>query len=233
MRLYRNAGGGRFEDVTRAAGLARVALPMGANFGDVDGDGWLDLYLGTGAPGYEMVMPNLLLRNDGGRRFRDATIAAGLGHLQKGHGVAFADLDHDGDQDVFHQLGGFFPGDRYHSALFENPGHGARWLVLELTGTVSNRAAVGARVRVEVDTPRGARVLHRAVGSVSSFGGSTLRQELGLGDATAVRRVTVRWPRGGEQEYAGVALDGFFELREGSAAARRLERPLLPLRAPR
>ncbi|HEY7574767.1 MAG TPA: VCBS repeat-containing protein, partial [Thermoanaerobaculia bacterium] len=72
-RLYRNERDGSFADVTRAAGLAHAYLPMGANFGDLDNDGWLDLYLGTGDPGYATLMPNVMLRNDGGRRFQDVT----------------------------------------------------------------------------------------------------------------------------------------------------------------
>jgi hypothetical protein len=227
-RLYRNLGG-RFADVTRAAGLDLVTLPMGANFGDVDGDGWLDLYLGTGGPDYELLIPNVLLRNDGGRRFVDRTTASGLGHLQKGHGIAFADLDHDGDQDLFHQLGGFYPGDRYYTALYVNPGTGARFVVLELSGTTSNRMAIGARIEVEIATPGGPRILHRAVGAVSSFGGSTYRQEIGLGDATAIRRVTVRWPRGAVQRFTGVPLDSFVALVEGHPEHRVLERRKLDL----
>ncbi|MHC4711025.1 MAG: FG-GAP repeat domain-containing protein, partial [Planctomycetota bacterium] len=109
-RLYRNRGNGTFEDVTEAAGLRRVLLPMGANFGDLDNDGWLDMYLSTGDPDYQSLMPNIMLRNDAGRRFQDVTTSGGFGHLQKGHGVAFADLDRDGDQDIYHQLGGFYPG---------------------------------------------------------------------------------------------------------------------------
>ncbi len=96
--------------MTADVGLDHPWLPMGANFGDIDNDGWLDVYLATGDPDFETLMPNVMLRNDGGRRFRDVTTSAGVGHLQKGHGVAFADLDHDGDQDLYHQLGGFFPG---------------------------------------------------------------------------------------------------------------------------
>ena len=78
---------------------------MGCNFGDLDNDGFLDMYLGTGRPSYLFLMPNVLFRNVGGRRFEDITAAAGTGHLQKGHGVAFADWDRDGDSDIFLEAG--------------------------------------------------------------------------------------------------------------------------------
>jgi hypothetical protein len=168
-----------------------------------------------------------MLRNDGGRRFTDVTVATGLGHLQKGHGVAFADIDQDGDQDLWHQLGGFYPDDGYYNALFENRG-GGRLLSLELVGT-KNRSAVGARVRVDLEAPGGPRSLHRAVGCVSSFGGSTLRQEIGLGDATAVTRVVVQWPgassAGSEQVFTGLPLGGHVRLVEGRADVEVLVRP--------
>lgn len=230
-RLYRNLGG-RFADVTAAAGLARVTLPMGANFCDFDGDGWLDIYLATGEPGYEVLVPNVMLRNaaapGGGRTYVDATTATGLGHLQKGHGVAFADIDQDGDQDLWHQLGGFYPDDAYYNALFENRG-GGRLLSIELVGTRSNRDATGARLRVDLAAPSGARSLHRAVGCVSSFGGSSARQELGLGDATAVTKVVVRWPAGGEQQFVDLPLGGHVRLVEGRVDVEVLTRPPLPL----
>ena len=105
-RLYRGDGDGGFEDVAARSGLTRLQLPMGSNFGDLDHDGYLDFYLGTGYPDYEAVMPNVLYRNLAGRRFVDVSLAAGFGHLQKGHAVAFADLDGDGDLDVFEQMGG-------------------------------------------------------------------------------------------------------------------------------
>ncbi len=221
-RLYRNDGG-TFTDVTAAMGLARVTLPMGANFCDFNGDGWLDIYLATGEPGYELLVPNLMFQNVGGRSFVDVTAVTGLGHLQKGHGVAFADLDGDGDQDLWHQLGGFYPDDAYYNALFENEG-GGRLLVLELEGAGQNRNAIGARVRIDLDTPAGPRSLHRAVGCVSSFGSSTLRQEVGLGDAIAVERVAVRWPDGRKQQFEGLPLGGHVRIVEGRAGVEVLAR---------
>ena len=72
---------------------------MGSNFGDLDNDGYLDFYLGTGYPDYRSIMPNVMYRNQSGKRFADVSMAGGFSHLQKGHGVVFADLDNDGDQD--------------------------------------------------------------------------------------------------------------------------------------
>jgi hypothetical protein len=220
-RLYRNRGDGTFEDTTRAMGLWRPMQPMGANFGDLDNDGWLDFYLSTGNPEYEALIPNVMFRNDGGRAFLDVTVAGGFGNLQKGHGVAFADLDHDGDQDVFNELGGFFQGDTFFNSLYENPGNANRFLTLKLVGRRTNRMAYGARIRVVVATPDGPREMHRAVGSVSSFGGSPARQEIGLGDATAIESVEIWWPASGtRQTLKDLALDSFYEVTEGGAAKK-------------
>ena len=218
-RLYRNDGDGTFTDVTAAAGLDRLMVGMGSNFGDLDNDGFLDLYLGTGDPDYRMLIPNLMFRNAGGERFQDVTSSGGFGHLQKGHGVSFGDLDADGDQDLYHVAGGAFEGDTFPNALYLNPGHGNRWLTLRLEGAVSNRAAIGARIAVTAVTPGGEREVHVTVGAGGSFGGSSLQQEIGLGAATAVRRVAVTWPVTGQTDvYADVALDRAYRVREGDAA---------------
>src|SRR5262249_60763163 len=83
MRLYRNTGSG-FEDVTEKVGLARVVPSMGANFGDIDNDGFLDIYLGTGAPSYAALMPNVLFRNQDTRSFVDVPSATDTGQRQTG-----------------------------------------------------------------------------------------------------------------------------------------------------
>ena len=214
--LYHNEGNGRFTNIAQEVGIAHPYLPMGANFGDLDNDGYLDMYLTTGDPNYQTITPNVMLRNDAGRRFQNVTTSGGFGHLQKGHGVAFADIDNDGDQDIYHQLGGFFPGDRFHNVLFHNPGHGNRFLVIRLFGTATNRPGYGARIRVMVATPQGSTTYHRAVGSVSSFGGSPTRQEIGLGKATSIERIEIDWPISRTTEViTDVPLDSMIGITEG------------------
>jgi len=222
--LYRNEGNGRFTDVAVELGLDRPWMPMGANFGDLDNDGFLDLYLGTGNPNLKTLVPNVALRNVGGRRFDDVTISTGLGHLQKGHGIAFADFDHDGDQDIYHQLGGFFPSDAFGNALFVNPGGGGSQVVIELRGTRSNRLGVGARVALVLDTPNGRREIHRAVGSVSSFGGSPLgRLEIGVGEATRILELRVWWPDSGTRStYRDVPVGSWLRVNEGAETVELL-----------
>jgi hypothetical protein len=231
-RWYRGDGHGGFADVTTELGFTAPAMPMGCNFGDLDGDGWLDCYLGTGDPQYGSLMPNVFLRNERGRRLRDLTMASGLGHLQKGHGVAFADLDHDGDVDLFEVLGGAYPGDAFRNALFANPGCGNHWLTVRVVGTDSVRCALGARVHVTVREGGTRRTIHREITSGGSFGGNPLRQTIGLGRADAIERVEVFWPRTGRtQRLDGVPLDTAIRVVEGDPHWHRLDVRTVPFRS--
>ena len=224
-RLYRNDGRGRFEDVTEEAGLARFRMAMGANFGDLDNDGFPDFYLGTGNVAYDAITPNVMYRNAGDGTFEDVTFSGGFGHLQKGHGIAFGDLDRDGDQDVFAQIGGFFPGDAFANALYENPGHGNRWITVKLVGSESNRAAIGARIRVDVETEAGLRTVYARVSSGGSFGASPLEREIGLGKAIGTVSLRVEWPATGiVQSFRGVPISTHIEVREGEDGYTVVER---------
>ncbi len=214
--LFRNDRKGGFEDVSVAAGLNVTLLCMGANYGDFDGDGWTDIYLGTGAPPYEALVPNLLLRNVAGRRFANVTPAAGLGHLQKGHGVAPGDLDNDGDLDLWSQLGGWYLSDRFPNALFLNEGTENHWLGLRLRGNISNHFGVGARVRVRVAENGRIRDIHQMGGTGASFGGGSHRLEFGLGQADRILEIQVRWPASEEiQQIEAPPLNSWLQITEG------------------
>ncbi len=173
-----------------------------------------------------------MFRNHGGQIFQDVTTSGGFGHLQKGHGVSFADLDNDGDQDVLSVIGGAFSGDVYQNVLFHNPGHGHRWLTLRLEGVEANRAAIGARIRVDVEGPGGRRSIYSTVSSGGSFGASSLQQEIGLGAASALHAVQVTWPGGGMESFGGIEMDGIWHLRQGEGQARLVVTRPLPLPAP-
>ena len=215
-RLYHNEGASGFRDVTLEAGLDRVILVMGSNFGDIDNDGYLDMYLGTGQPACFYVVPNVLLRNVGGKRFEDVTVSSGTGHLQKGHGISFADWDRDGDVDIFLGSGGATPGDKAHNVLFQNPGHGNHWINVKLIGTRTNRAAIGAEIRIDFVTRDGKKESrYRVINSGSSFGGSSLATTIGLGQGTSVTTLEVYWPTSGlRQTFHNVPLDRAIEITE-------------------
>jgi hypothetical protein len=218
--LYRGDGHGGFQDVAWDMNLRRPSSPMGCNFGDLDNDGYLDFYLGTGDPDYSTLTPNLMYRNRRGQGFADVTTAGGFGLLQKGHGVAFADVDHDGDQDIFEQMGGAYRGDRYYNSLYENPGFGNRWVAVRLVGVRSNRFGVGARLRLDIDDAGESRSIYRHVTSGSSFGGNAYRLHVGLGQATSIRRLEVFWPTTGvTQTFENLPVGGLLSITEDQPEA--------------
>ena len=233
--LYRNEGKGRFRDVTESVGLARAMAPMGSNFGDVDNDGFPDFYLGTGSMSYSGLDPDLLFHNNGGFRFDDITTSSGTGHLQKGHGVSFADWDNDGDLDLFVELGGGTPGDQAYNVLFQNPGHEGHFLKVKLVGAETNRAALGARIKADFPGAGGeTRSVYRTVGNNSSFGGNSLVELIGLAAATKAT-LTVSWPTSGTtQTFPDLAAGRYVEITEGQDAPKDVTLPkLTPPKGPK
>ncbi len=229
-KLYHNNHDGTFTDVTEQSHLDKVILGMGLNFGDLDNDGWLDFYAGTGNPDLATLIPKRMFRNHDGKYFDEVTTTGDFGHLQKGHGIAFGDLNNNGQQDVFIVLGGAFEGDTAHDALFVNPGNKNHWVTLKLTGVKSNRIALGAEICVTVTTPQGERKIYRTVSTGGSFGNNPLRQEIGLGDATAIKQVTVRWPITGlQQTFRNLSMDRFYKIREADPNPTPWEVPTFKL----
>ncbi len=220
-RLYHNNHDGTFTEVSHQAHLDRGILTMGAGFGDLDNDGWLDVYLGNGEPSYEALLPNPMFRNREGKTFQDVTTSGGFCNLQKGHGVAFADFENAGNEDVFEEMGGAFPGDAFMSSLYRNPGHGNHWITLQLEGVQTNRAAFGARIDVTCIDQGRLRHIYRTVGYTSSFGGNPFRQHIGVGQAEVVQGIDIAWPVSATtQHFSNVAVDHNYLVREGDRALR-------------
>lgn len=217
--LYRNRGNGTFEEISRTVGLNKIAFSMGCNFGDIDNDGYSDIYLGTGNPYYTSLVPNKMFKNVGGKKFIDVTSSARVGSLQKGHAVSFGDLDNDGDLDIHIEMGGAFEGDAYQNSLFINPGQNDNnWINLSLEGTTSNRAAIGAKLKVTFRENGLERSVYRVVNSGGSFGASPLGQHIGIGKAKLIETIEIQWPGSKTfQVIKSVHPNQVIEIKEGVA----------------
>jgi hypothetical protein len=222
--LYQNLGCGLFAERTRAAGLrepTRFLLGFGVALLDVDHDGRLDLAMANGhvndaRPDFPYGMPASLFLGGPGGRFRDATDRAGPAWLvpRVGRGLAAGDLDHDGRLDLVILSQG------EHLAYFHNRsrrvGH---FLSVSLEGTRSNRDAVGALVSLEVS---GRRQTRQKAGGGSYQSANDHRLHFGLGEATRVDQVEVRWPSGQCDQFRGLEADAAYRLREGDPEAKRI-----------
>ncbi|HXP16798.1 MAG TPA: CRTAC1 family protein [Terriglobales bacterium] len=219
--LYRNNGNGTFDDVTYAAGLGLYTryLGWGTMFLDFDNDGWPDLLLVNGHVypevdkqnlGTSYQEPRILYHNNGNRTFTDISAEAGPGitAVHAGRGLAIGDLWNDG------RISAVISNMNAVSSLLVNqvrsPNH---WIGLRLQGTKSNRDGIGARVTLKV----AARVWVDEIRSGSSYdSNSDMRVHFGLGAATKIDSVQVRWPSGVTERFENVALDSIQTLKEGS-----------------
>ena len=218
--VYRNPADWKFERVDSLIGMVRPMFTMGSSYGDINNDGFDDAYFGTGTPSFASLLPNVLVINDKGKRFIDATTSSQLGHLQKGHGVAFADFDLDGDLDIYIVLGGAYGGDEFSNALFINElDNDYSYLSIRLEGTKSNRAAIGARVRLKYLDGNG--MLHQVQKRVSaggSFGGNCLTLHFGLADAVEIFDIKILWPNSERtlEVFTGLEMNQRIKIVEGT-----------------
>ncbi|ABF39922.1 ASPIC/UnbV [Candidatus Koribacter versatilis Ellin345] len=227
--LLHNDGPPGFTDATTAAGLGLQTkyLGWGTMFFDIDNDGWPDLILANGHVypevdkfklGSDYAEPRLLYRNYGDGKFTDLSTTSGPGisapHASRG--VAVADLWNDGRQSVIISNMNERPLLLVNEVKYSN-----HWIAFKAIGTKSNRSGIGAKIQVTA----GKRVFVNEVRSGSSYNSSSdLRVHFGLGTATSVDTVEVRWPSG-ETERFTAKVDQVNTLKEGSgekvAAAKK------------
>ncbi len=176
-KLFRNDGGGTFGDATIGP-LGDTGYGNGVAWGDYDNDGDLDLYLAN-------IGSNKLLRNDGSGTFVDATTDP-LGDAGSGYGVGWGDYDNDGGLDLY--LANY---NQTNKLMHNEATAGSHWLQVKLQGAVSNRAGIGARVKVVAG---GATRIREISGGSGFLSQDAMMASFGLESATSVDLVEVRWP---------------------------------------
>lgn len=227
--LYRNSGRDFFTDASRVAGFEHTRyVEWGTGFADFDNDGWPDIMIATGSvyPEVEKVYKEyphrstrLVYQNLGNGRFRDVTTQTGSGVLspKSSRGCAFGDFDNDGDVDVLVMNMNEPP------LLLRNDYNNERrrgtnnWLELKLTGTKSNRSAIGARVTLR----NGSNVQTQEVTSQSSYySHNDLRLHFGLGASRRADQLEIRWPSGQVEMIKNVAANQLVRIKEGAGVIK-------------
>jgi hypothetical protein len=221
--LYHNNGDGTFSDVTNEAGLGRNTqfLGWGALFVDVDNDGWPDIFLANGhvypevdGKGFSTSFRErkVLYLNQRNGRFLDISTNAGPAITAQfnSHGAAAGDFDNDGQVEILVNNSHDPP------TLLKNLGEHGNWILVKLIGTQSNRDAIGARVTVRCNG-------HLQMQEVRSGGGynsqSDFRLHFGLGRATKVDLIEIRWPNGSTEKRESVAANQILLVQETSKAS--------------
>jgi enediyne biosynthesis protein E4 len=196
IALHRNLEGQGFADLADAAGLGVSIEAYDSAWGDYDNDGYIDFYFVN-----EYSRANTLYRNNGDGTFAEVDVGSPIRDGTNDVGVNWADIDNDGDLDLFIACG---DGKPEANLLYLNNGNANHWLKVKLTGQASNRSGVGAKIRVQA-TIRGQPVTQlRQITACGLGAGHGLIAHFGLGDATQADIIRVEWPSGIMQELADV-----------------------------
>jgi hypothetical protein len=214
--LYRNNGDGTFTDVSNRSGLGIIANSRAAAWGDFNNDGYLDLYVVDSGSDPVGKGANHLFRNNRNGTFTDVASNAGVQVLvaSRGRGAAWGDYDNDGFLDLFVTNGegntDFVMGPQI---LFHNERNSNHWLKINLIGTTSNRQGLGAKVTIRVGARSQYREANGAMGHYLSQGAAPLH--FGLGKATVVDQIIVKWPSGVNQILSNISADQAITVTEG------------------
>ncbi|MBZ5670548.1 MAG: CRTAC1 family protein [Acidobacteriia bacterium] len=220
VSVYHNNGDGTFYDAVYQVGLGSRMKSVGWGVGlcDFDNDGWRDVFICTGHVYPEIAGRRLtvnfedrriLYRNKGHGRFEDVSTKAGPGITQPhaSRGCAFGDFDNDGDVDILVINMNESP-----SLLRNDCQTGNRWIKVKCIGTKSNRSAIGARVRVVTGTHS---QIEEVMSGASYISQNDFRLHFGLGQASKVDLIAVRWPSGAEESLSNIEADQLVYIQEG------------------
>jgi hypothetical protein len=209
--LFRNDGGGNFTRVLDAGSICTDAgYDQGTMAIDYDNDGWLDIFVTSGGPN---AFNDALYHNNGDGTFTRVTRGSLVNDQGEGAGCAWGDYNRDGFLDLY--VSNFQQQNPEKNGFYINSGNSNHWLVVKLEGRISNRSAIGAKVRIRAKI--GGREFWQ-MREIASNGGymsaTTLEAYFGLGDAARVDAMRIEWPSGIVQELGPAEANQFMSIQE-------------------
>ncbi|MGH7495545.1 MAG: FG-GAP-like repeat-containing protein [bacterium] len=214
--LYQNAGNGTFQKITAGVIVNDGGYSASSGWGDYDNDGDLDLYVtnayGPG-PLRNFLYRNLLMDSDT-LAFEKIITGPAVMDLGYSYGLSWADYDHDGDLDLFVAR---TQNENQNNAFYINDGGNQKnWLELSCVGTVSNKSAIGAKVRLKATINGNAIWQRRDVAGQEGYCGQNLRLHFGLGETAMIDSLMVEWPSGNREILKNITTRQMLTITEGS-----------------
>lgn len=214
--LLLNQGNGSFTNITQLAGVGDLGMGWGCSFFDFDNDGWQDIYLANDS--YFSPYPNVLYHNNGDLTFSAVSGNSPLNSMEAGYGMGCFDFDNDGDVDVYLANYSGSIGNQLFRNELDNQNN---WLKVKAIGTQSNKAGIGAKLRLEV----GGQLLIDEVNGGSGWASqNSLTLHFGLGTAEIIDLMTVTWPSGIVDSFTSLPVNQLVNVIEGEV----IEVPEIP-----
>ena len=201
--LFMNKGDGTFTDVTDSAGVGDDDESTEVTWVDYDNDGDLDMHVVNGGIGASQAC--VLYRNNGNDTFTDIAEEAGIRYTGHAEGASWGDYDNDGDMDLYLVNYG------EPNVLYRNNGNSNHWIIIKTVGTTSNRAGIGARVKVTTGTSSQIREVDGGSGFCSQ---DSLWVHFGLNSHETIDTLEIRWPGGKVQTFLNITADQILTVTE-------------------